>query len=77
MTRLPFSQLKPTSTSAEGSVEREVARPQSQHDVVALEESLEEGLQRPFEMAHMDGLVDDEASIWWNIGVCVASLSER
>ena len=33
--------------------EGEIAGPHAEHDVVALEEGLEEGLQRPFEMAHV------------------------
>ena len=33
--------------------EGEIAGPQAQHDVVALEKGLEEGFQRPFQMAEM------------------------
>ena len=41
--------------------EREVARAHPQHDVVALEERLHEGLERPFQVAERDALVDHEA----------------
>ena len=37
-----------------GFGEREIGRAQAQHDVVPLEEGLEEGFQRPFEMAEMN-----------------------
>ena len=40
--------------------EREVARAQPQHDVVALEERLEEGLERPLEVAEVDVAVDHQ-----------------
>ena len=40
--------------------EREVAGAQAQHDVVALEERLEEGLERPLEVAERDALVDHQ-----------------
>ena len=40
--------------------EREIARPQAQHDVVALEKGLEEGLERPFQMAEVDAAVDHQ-----------------
>jgi hypothetical protein len=41
--------------------EREVARPQPQHDVLALEERLEEGLERPLEVAEVDVAIDHQA----------------
>lgn len=41
--------------------EGEIAGAQAQHDVVALEERLEEGLQRPLEVAERDALVDHQA----------------
>src|SRR3546814_18629562 len=40
--------------------EGEIAGPQAQDDVVALEKGLQEGLQRPFEMAERDALVDHQ-----------------
>src|SRR5690606_34834272 len=41
--------------------EREIARPQPQHDVLALEERLEESLQRPLEVPEVDVAIDDQA----------------
>ena len=43
-----------------GLGEREVGGAHPQHDVVALEEGLEEGLERPFEVAEGDALVDHQ-----------------
>src|SRR3546814_13321954 len=40
--------------------EREIARAQPEHDIVALEERLEEGLERPFEVPQRDPLVDHQ-----------------
>src|SRR4029077_15778809 len=41
--------------------EREIARAHAEHDVLALEEGLEEGLQCPFEVPKGDALVDYQA----------------
>src|SRR5207248_11723026 len=40
--------------------EREVARPHAEHDVVALEEGLEERFERPLEVAERDRAVDHQ-----------------
>src|SRR3546814_9568717 len=44
-----------------GFGEREIGGAQPEHDVVAFEIGLEEGLERVFEVPHMDAAVDDEA----------------